>query len=42
MLVSQPEGMRFRWRLLFDALSSEHRTPAEVDGLCFRTLVVGA
>ena len=42
MLVSEPEGMRFPWRFLFDLLSAEHRTPAETEGLCFRTLIVGA
>ena len=42
MLVSEPEAMHFPWRILFDAISFEHRTPAELDGLCFKTLLVGA
>ena len=42
MLVSDPEPMRFPWRFLFDLLSLEHRSPAEIDGHCFKTLVVGA
>ena len=42
MLVSPPEAMRFPWRFLFDYLSLEHRTPQEVNGRCFRTLIVGA
>ena len=42
MLVSAPEPMRFPWRFLFDSVSHEHRTPAEVEGLCFKTLVLGA
>ena len=41
MLVSMPGAMRFPWRFLFDLLSLEHRTPQEVNGHCFRTLVVG-
>jgi len=42
MLVSPPEAMRFPWRFLFDYLTLEHRTPQEVNGRCFRTLIVGA
>ena len=42
MLISQPEAYHFPWRFLFDLLTFEHRTPAEVDGMCFATLVIGA
>ena len=42
MLVSPPEAMRFPWRFLFDYLTLEHRTPQEVNGRCFQTLIIGA
>ena len=44
-LILMPDDARpldFQWGFLFDLLSSEHRTPADAEGQCFRNLVVGA
>ena len=42
LMPSDAGGLDLPWGFLFDLLSTAHRTPAEAEGQCFRTLVVGA